>query len=214
MQFQAHLEIEVPTYFAGNDPLLTYATPLHPEEEHTTTRQELIGNVQQSPDSAAAQEEEQSNSSTESNIKSWSLDHAYLSKPASSGSRGKLVKSKKIDYANIMWPRDALYICYKEDKFEFVLDAEANGDDPYYCDCCDPARQSKKRRYSDDEDEDEDEDDDEEEDEEEEEEDDKVSTTSSSVDSKVEKTEPSTPPTVKPAQPGWFGKGRRKKPRC
>ena len=42
---QAHLEIQVPTYYAGNDPLLTYATPLHPQEEHTTTREELIGKV-------------------------------------------------------------------------------------------------------------------------------------------------------------------------
>ena len=39
------MEIEVPTYYAGNDPLLTYATPLHPEEEHTTSREELIGKV-------------------------------------------------------------------------------------------------------------------------------------------------------------------------
>ena len=42
---QAHLEIQVPTYYAGNDPLLTYATPLHPQEEHTTSREELIGKV-------------------------------------------------------------------------------------------------------------------------------------------------------------------------
>ena len=215
MQFQAHLEIEVPTYFAGNDPLLTYATPLHPEEEHTTTRQELIGKVK-TPDSSEANEAaDESNSSTESDVKSWSLDHAYLSKPISS--KGKLVKSKKIDYKNIMWPRDALYISYKEQNFEFVMEAEANGDIPYYCDCCDPSRQSKKRGYSDDEeddedDEDDDDDDEDEEDKEEEEEDDKVSTTSSSVDSKAEKTEPSA--SAKLAQPGWFGKGRRKKPRC
>ena len=41
--FQAHLDIEVPSYFAANDPLLTYATPLNSNEEHTTTREELIG---------------------------------------------------------------------------------------------------------------------------------------------------------------------------
>ena len=32
-------------------------------------------------------------------------------------------------------------------KFEYVEDMEAQGDTPYYCDCCDPARQ-KKRQYS------------------------------------------------------------------
>ena len=38
-------------------------------------------------------------------------------------------------------------ICYKEQKFEYVQDMEAQGDTPYYCDCCDPARQ-KKRQFS------------------------------------------------------------------
>ena len=32
-------------------------------------------------------------------------------------------------------------------KFEYVEDMVAQGDTPYYCDCCDPARQ-KKRQYS------------------------------------------------------------------
>ena len=44
-----------------------------------------------------------------------------------------------------MWPRDALYICYKEEKFEYVQDMESQGDTPYYCDCCDPARQKKRQ---------------------------------------------------------------------
>ncbi len=38
--FQAILDLEVPEYFGGNDPLLAYATPLHPMEEHTTTRRQ------------------------------------------------------------------------------------------------------------------------------------------------------------------------------
>ena len=62
--------------------------------------------------------------------------------------KGKLVKSKKLDYRNIMWPRDALYISYKDDKFEYINDLEAQDEPTYYCDCCDPARQ-KKRAYSD-----------------------------------------------------------------
>ena len=62
--------------------------------------------------------------------------------------KGKLVKSKKLDYRNIMWPRDALYISYKDDKFEYITDLEAQDEPTYYCDCCDPARQ-KKRAYSD-----------------------------------------------------------------
>ena len=36
---------------------------------------------------------------------------------------------------------------YLPQKFEYVEDMEAQGDTPYYCDCCDPARQ-KKRQYS------------------------------------------------------------------
>ena len=35
-------------------------------------------------------------------------------KPKKCTAKGKLVKSKRIDYANIMWPRDGLYVCYKE----------------------------------------------------------------------------------------------------
>ena len=62
--------------------------------------------------------------------------------------KGKLVKSKKLDYRNIMWPRDALYISYKDDKFEYITDLEAQDEPTYYCDCCDPARQ-KKRAHSD-----------------------------------------------------------------
>lgn len=136
---QAYLEIEVPTYFAGNDPLLTYATPLHPNEEHTTTRKELIGAVKPPP------EEAEEGSSNDSDIKSWSLDHSYLppndtEKKSKPGSKGKLVKSRKLDYKTIMWPRDALYISYKEENFEYVIDAEAQGEPPFYCDCCDPAR--------------------------------------------------------------------------
>ena len=36
---------------------------------------------------------------------------------------------------------------FLQQKFEYVEDMEAQGDTPYYCDCCDPARQ-KKRQYS------------------------------------------------------------------
>ena len=32
----------------------------------------------------------------------------------------------------------------EEEKFEYVQDMEADGDTPYYCDCCDPARQKKR----------------------------------------------------------------------
>ena len=82
---QAHLEIQVPTYYAGNDPLLTYATPLHPQEEHTTSREELIGKVhsestgQQSLRNSI-DSETSSNSSSNDFIKAWSHDHSYLSK--------------------------------------------------------------------------------------------------------------------------------------
>ena len=168
--------------------------------------------------------------------------------------KGKLVKSKKLDYRNIMWPRDALYISYKDDKFEYINDLEAQDEPTYYCDCCDPARQ-KKRAYSDgrflpdlinnrlapelwcfknahqillinnfcfiffkcpdsseeesDEDEDEDED---------LEDEDKASTTSSS-ETKTDQTNNSASTSnnggeAKTLQPGWFGKGRRKRARC
>ena len=77
--FQSNLEIEVPNYYAENDPLLTYSTPLHSMEEHTTTREELIGKQNDgdggrrpSADSSA------SNGSNESDVKSWALDHAYV----------------------------------------------------------------------------------------------------------------------------------------
>ena len=162
--FQAHLDIEVPSYFAANDPLLTYATPLHSNEEHTTTREELIGKCKQSADFTkknpisyfylnnhlsiigktklnneanedANGDEESSKDSHASDVKSWSLDHAYLpndSTSSSKKSKGKLVKSKKLDYKNIMWPRDALYISYKDEKFEYVNDLEANDEPVYY----------------------------------------------------------------------------------
>jgi len=215
----SNLEIEVPNYYAENDPLLTYSTPLHSMEEHTTTREELIGKQDDgdggrrpSADSSA------SNGSNESDVKSWALDHAYVpneigSKPKPN--KGKLVKSKKLDYRNIMWPRDALYISYKDDKFEYINDLEAQDEPTYYCDCCDPARQ-KKRAYSDDSSEEEsDEDEDEDEDLEDE---DKASTTSSS-ETKTDQTNNSASTSnnggeAKTLQPGWFGKGRRKRARC
>ena len=76
---QAHLEIEVPNYYAENDPLLTYSTPLHDLEEHTTTREELIGKVKTTNgDGTEEAADETSNGSNESDVKSWSLDHAYL----------------------------------------------------------------------------------------------------------------------------------------
>jgi len=240
----AHLEIQVPTYYAGNDPLLTYATPLHPQEEHTTTREELIGKVTNPETDYAAYTagtgngdddtiEGQPDSSENSSdcVKSWSLDHSYLSqavekannekKPKKCAGKGKLVKSKRIDYANIMWPRDGLYVCYKEQKFEYVDDMEAQGDTPYYCDCCDPARQ-KKRQYSESDSEDAE---DENEDASENtplasdlDEADNASGTTSSSEAKSEKTENPNTPTLsrenskpEPAKPGWFGKGKRKR---
>ena len=141
-------------------------------------------------------------------------------KPKATG-KGKLVKSKKIDYANIMWPRDALYICYKEEKFEYVQDMEAEGETPYYCDCCDPARQKKRHCSESDSERDDDEEGEaaSEDDLEDLEDADKASTTSSS-ETKSEKTDvTNTPPTIpskpdQPAKPGWFGKGRRKRARC
>jgi hypothetical protein len=50
-------------------------------------------------------------------------------------------------------PRDALYCSYKELKFEYVLEAEAQGEVGYYCDCCDPAKKKKRASESEDEDE-------------------------------------------------------------
>ena len=207
----------MPTYCATNDPLLTYATPLHAQEDHTTTRRELIG--QYVPETSAVQSNENSNSSTESIIKSWSLDHSYvplvdLTKPQK---KGKFVKSKKIDYKNLMWPRDALYICYKESKFEFILEAEANGETPYYCDCCDPSRQNKKRSYSTSDEEDIEEVDmenDNDENDLDDEDEDEESNSGDSTRTDNNKTENNTPKPKLAQQPGWFGKGRRKKARC
>lgn len=144
--FQAHLEIEVPNYYAGNDPLLTYATPLHAQEEHTTTRQQLIGKVEQE---ATTTEEPEDSSNSSADVKSWSLDHSYLSNDnngtntttsggaqssssSKKGNRGRLVKSKRIEYQNIMWPRDALYISYKDQKFEYITEIEADGKPPSF----------------------------------------------------------------------------------
>ena len=80
-------------------------------------------------------DEESSKDSHASDVKSWSLDHAYLPNDLTSSSKkskGKLVKSKKLDYKNIMWPRDALYISYQDEKFEYVNDLEANDEPVYY----------------------------------------------------------------------------------
>ena len=88
-----------------------------------------------------------------------------------------------------------------------------------YSDCCDPSRQQKKRGHSDSE---EDDSEGSEEGSDEEEDEDKTSTTSS-LETKTEaksevKSEatPNTTPTTtnNPLQPGWFGKGRRKRARC
>ena len=225
----------MPTYYAGNDPLLTYATPLHPQEEHTTSREELIGKVKHNGNAASntdngapnASSESTENSTDSADLKSWSLDHAYLApntnkKP--SKSKGKLVRSKRLDYKNIMWPRDALYISYKEENFEYINDLEAEGETAYYCDCCDPACQ-KKRSYSSDSSEASEDDEEASEADMEDEEVDKASTTSSSVDSKTEaetktsktentKSENSNVNKNHVNQPGWFGKGRRKRARC
>ena len=219
----------MPTYYAGNDPLLTYATPLHPQEEHTTSREELIGKVKHNGNAAGstanASSESTENSTDSADLKSWSLDHAYLAHTSNTNqnskgkSKGKLVRSKRLDYKNIMWPRDALYVSYKEENFEYINDIEAQGETAYYCDCCDPACQ-KKRSYSDSSEDDE-EDEDEASEADMEDEEDKVSTTSSSVDSKTEaetksKTETKSENPIKNHvnQPGWFGKGRRKRARC
>ena len=90
---QAHLEIQVPTYYAGNDPLLTYATPLHPQEEHTTTREELIGKVTNPETDYAAYTAGNGNGDDDTDggqpdssenssdcVKSFVLDHSYLSR--------------------------------------------------------------------------------------------------------------------------------------
>ena len=79
----------MPTYYSGNDPLLTYATPLHPQEEHTTTREELIGKVTNPETDYAAYTagngddtiDGQPDSSENSSdcVKSFVLDHSYLS---------------------------------------------------------------------------------------------------------------------------------------
>lgn len=124
-----------------------------------------------------------------------------------------------------MWPRDALYISYKEENFEYITELEAAEEAAYYCDCCDPSRNRKRRHSSSDssQSDDEDEDvDDEDEDVDVDDEDDKVSTTSSSLDSKVsndlktdslrpENEDDSPSASRSAAPPGWFGKGRRKK---
>ena len=72
----------MPSYYAANDPLLTYATPLHPQEEHTTSRQELIGKLQ--VETTAPTSTENSNSSEDTVVKSWSLGNLFLFDPESS----------------------------------------------------------------------------------------------------------------------------------
>ena len=77
--FQSNLEIEVPNYYAENDPLLTYSTPLHSMEEHTTTREELIGKQNDGDGGRRpSADSSTSNGSNESDVKSWALDHAYV----------------------------------------------------------------------------------------------------------------------------------------
>ena len=49
-------------------------------------------------------------------------------------------------------PRDALYCPYKELKFEYVLEAESQGEVGYYCDCCDPSKKRKRASESESED--------------------------------------------------------------
>ncbi len=243
--FQAHLELEVPNYYPPNDPLLTYATPLHENEQHTSTREELIGKTKTNDNS--------DNEESETKSKSWQHDHAYLKEKSGSGSgvaetppngstrKGRLVKGKQVDYKHTRWPRDALYICYKDARFEYVTDMEANGDEPYYCDCCDPSRnQTRKRRHSSSSSSSEEEgeengengnnssDNESDQAEDDQDEEDKVSTTSSSVengtangtngtngngDNDSNTDSPTASRLSGPAPPGWFGKGRRKRSR-
>ena len=132
---------------------------------------------------------------------------------------GKLVRSKRIEYENIMWPRDALYISYREEKFEYIAETEAQNDTPYYCDCCDPSRQkSSKRQYSESDDEDDEENNDEDESEDEVDQDcddENSSETSKTTENKTENNSAANNHAPKTStQPGWFGKGRRKKARC
>lgn len=207
----SNLEFEVPDYFPANDPLLTYSTPLHPMEEHTTTRKVIIGRTK-----------------PEFRVRSWSLDHSYTKKKyedpekpkpketPKSGRGGKkqgcFVPRQNVDYKTAVWPRDALYCPYKELKFEYVFDLEAEGQVGYYCVCCDPAL---KRKRNSSESGDEDEEEDEEDENSEEDQDDKDSKSSESL-SKTDSTEKAeeepkdrTASRSSTTAPGWFGKGRR-----
>ena len=62
-------------------------------------------------------------------------------------------KDRTLHKSPSWWVRKSPKTClrsiwmYLPQKFEYVEDMEAQGDTPYYCDCCDPARQ-KKRQYS------------------------------------------------------------------
>jgi len=81
-------------------------------------------------------------------------DYSKMVRPtfpsASSATSNGLVRnkaSKVIDFKTIEWARDALYTTYTfGDKFEYMADIEERGEQPYFCDCCDPSKKRKRRR--------------------------------------------------------------------
>ncbi|TRY68356.1 hypothetical protein TCAL_04126 [Tigriopus californicus] len=225
-----HLDLRVPDYHMTNDPLFSFATPLLEHERHTSSRKNVVTREVEDPEVKEVRERLVTSITGDHN---YSLGEECIEnkRDRTANSRGRLVNGAQVmDFKTISWPRDALYLSYTP-SFEYIDHPESIGVDSFCCDCCDPGKKKKRRGSTSSEDEDDEEeqdggeeDDDEEEVEngagarngsepEEEDTDSKCSEDSSrnsSVKQGSSNKEPESPSVVV-QQPGWFGKGRRKK---
>lgn len=223
-QVMSFLDIHTPEYCPENDPLLSFATPLHELELHTTTRRDIVQRVKkEEPGDLEASED-----SLDSTI---NCDHDYASRKrpkraaaimAAEKAGGRFVDAAGLDLKRMKWPRDALYLPY-EPNFEYIEENQVIGEDAFCCNCCDPAMKPRRNDDSDEDESDEEADDMDTEDQA----DDSDSKTSSQgslknglkLELKEEKPDisdndspKSNTPTLT-SQPGWFGKGRPKSKR-
>lgn len=114
-------------YYGPNDPLLTYATPLHAMEAHTTTRFKTVHlkflNIVANFFLNISRQVMVGQASSDFRVRSWSLDHAYtnkkysdaenddlekedtipISKSRAARRRGCLAQSKGVDYRSVAW---------------------------------------------------------------------------------------------------------------
>ncbi|XP_040563287.1 NAD-dependent protein deacetylase sirtuin-7 [Lepeophtheirus salmonis] len=203
-----HLKLDVPSYYSLNDPLLSFATRLNALELHTTSKTPLCDLPHIKEEKALQKIKE-----------AIDFDHNYTSFeefPRKRQSRvksniviGQYKKSKPIDFKSISWPRDALYLTY-ENKFEFMENKDDKDELSFPCDCCDPAKKKRSNYESSTEDE---------EDESDETEGSsskdggsiKVEEDTDSKDSIDQKVPCVASSSKVSSNPGWFGKGRRKR---